>query len=384
MMPSEKDLEALIDSDEIEVDLPLLPVRDTVVFPRMLTPLFVGRDRSLAALEASLAENSQLVVVTQKDPDLEDPTAEDLYTVGAEVVVGRVLKMPDGSNNILVQGYRRIEILEFLQEEPYPIVRARIVSINGTPIDRAKESRRRGDNLGRPFNLTYRERLMEDERILHGETLFAESHPDIQVSVLDTVAEIHPMAIGDRIAFNIQGLPLEATIVSIRTREKETMKPFFYFVFQREVLEGAPQSLFTAVRVPEQEVAALQSRIAARFPNVSALDVSAAITVISGVMRRLSGVVRFFGLFSMLAGILIIVSSVFATRLDRMQEAVYFKILGAGQGFVRRVFALGDDTVGGDEEGESETEDGAIHGAFLPVGQGQTTTGDRREIGLGL
>ena len=125
MMPSEKDLDALFNSDAIEVDLPLLPVRDTVVFPRMLTPLFVGRDRSLAALEASLAENSQLIVVTQKDPDLEDPAPEDLYTVGAEVVVGRVLKMPDGSNNILVQGYRRVKIVDFNQQDPYPIVRAR-------------------------------------------------------------------------------------------------------------------------------------------------------------------------------------------------------------------------------------------------------------------
>lgn len=227
-----------------------------------------------------------------------------------------------------------------LQASYYPIVRARIVSLNGTPIDRTRESRRRGDNLGRPFNLTYRDVLLEDERILQGDGLFDAAHPDIQVSVLDTVTEIHPMEIGDRIAFNVQGLPLEATITSIRTREKETMKPYFYFVFRREILEDAPQSIFTAVRVPEHEVAELQSRIAARFPNVSALDVSAAITVFSGVMARLSGVVRFFGLFSMLAGILIIISSVFATRLARMQEAVYFKILGAGRNFVRRVFAL--------------------------------------------
>lgn len=125
MMPTEKDFEALINDGETEIELPLLPVRDTVVFPRMLTPLFVGRDKSLMALEASLAQSSQLVVVAQRDPDQEDPSPEDLYTVGAEVVVGRVLRMPDGSNNILVQGYRRVEILEFLQEDPYPKAKVR-------------------------------------------------------------------------------------------------------------------------------------------------------------------------------------------------------------------------------------------------------------------
>jgi ATP-dependent Lon protease len=125
MMLSEKEFETPIDMDEPEVELPLLAVRDTVVFPRMLTPLFVGRSRSVLALEAAMAEKTQLVVVTQRDADQEDPKAEDLYIVGAEAAVGRMLKMPDGSTNILVQGYQRVEIIEFTQEEPYPRVRAR-------------------------------------------------------------------------------------------------------------------------------------------------------------------------------------------------------------------------------------------------------------------
>ncbi|RMF00817.1 MAG: endopeptidase La [Chloroflexi bacterium] len=128
MMPPEKDFDLDLDFDEQEVELPLLPVRDTVVFPRMLTPLFVGRERSIQALDAALNENQQLVVVTQRDPDQEDPEFEDLYQFGTEVVVGRMLKMPDGSNNILVQGHRRVELLEMVQEEPYPVVRVRRLS----------------------------------------------------------------------------------------------------------------------------------------------------------------------------------------------------------------------------------------------------------------
>ena len=115
----EKEPNIPVEIDEVEIELPLLPVRDTVVFPRMLTPLFVGRDRSVLALEAALAEKSQLVVVTQRDPDLEDPQADDLYTIGTEVIVGRMLRMPDGSTNILAQGHQRVKIVEFTQENPY-------------------------------------------------------------------------------------------------------------------------------------------------------------------------------------------------------------------------------------------------------------------------
>ncbi|MBN1991785.1 MAG: endopeptidase La [Anaerolineae bacterium] len=106
-----------------EVDLPLLPVRDTVVFPRMLTPLFVGRDRSMLALEAALAEGSEMIVVAQRNIDVEEPVIDDLYTVGTDVVVGRMLKIPDGSMNILVQGQQRVKIIEFTQQDPFFRVR---------------------------------------------------------------------------------------------------------------------------------------------------------------------------------------------------------------------------------------------------------------------
>ncbi len=114
-----------VELDQIEVELPLLPVRDTVVFPRMLTPLFVGRDRSVLALEAAVTEENQLVVVTQRDPDEEEPSIDDLYAVGTLVIVGRMLRMPDGSTNILVQGHQRVEILEFVQDVPFPRARVR-------------------------------------------------------------------------------------------------------------------------------------------------------------------------------------------------------------------------------------------------------------------
>lgn len=100
-------------------DYPLLPVRDVVVFPRLLTPVFVGRDQSLRAIEAALAADSRLVIVTQRDAEIENPTPSDLHDIGTEVIAGRVLRMPDGTTSVLTQGQHRVRITEYVQTSPY-------------------------------------------------------------------------------------------------------------------------------------------------------------------------------------------------------------------------------------------------------------------------
>ncbi|HEY5512143.1 MAG TPA: FtsX-like permease family protein [Geomonas sp.] len=221
----------------------------------------------------------------------------------------------------------------------YPVVRGTVNAVNGRPIDPEKERAARGDNLARDFNLTYYDRLLQDERLVAGKTLFRKDWPGQQVSVLDTVLKMHKMALGDTITFRVQGIPIEARIVSVRTRSGGGITPFFYFVFPESVLAGAPQTLFCAARIEKGSIAALQNRVVARFPNVSVIDLTETATVFARIMGRLSVIVRFFTSFSIAAGVLIVVSSVFATRYARIQEAVYFTILGARRRFVLAVFA---------------------------------------------
>jgi len=222
----------------------------------------------------------------------------------------------------------------------YPIVRARVSAINMEQIDRQTERRRRGDNFGRVFNLTYRGYLLDDEKLIKGQTLFRPDWQEPQVSILDTVAEMRDMKLGDTITFKIQGVPLETRISSIRTRTAESFGPFFYFVLQEKVLKDAPQTVFTAFRVAEEQVGPLQSRIVSRFPNISAIDISDTIRVLAQLLEKLSRIIRFFSLLSMVAGILILISAVFATRASRIAESVYYKILGAKKPFIFGVFAL--------------------------------------------
>ena len=104
---------------EIPDSLPVLPVRDIVVFPYMILPLFVGREISIKAIEHSLSGNKMVLLLTQKDLNIENPTPEDLYSVGTVALVMRMLKLPDGRVKILVQGLSKARALTFPQIEPF-------------------------------------------------------------------------------------------------------------------------------------------------------------------------------------------------------------------------------------------------------------------------
>ena len=264
-----------------------------------------------------------------------------------------VASFPEDAPNLFfldIQSSQKEQVAAALgpQAEFYPIVRARIQTINDAAIDRDAERQRRRDNLARTFNLTYRTHLLDDEVLTEGRTLFRDDWPAdvVQVSVLERVRRMHRFEVGDRIGFNIQGVPLEATVASIRDRTRDSLKPFFYFVFKPQTLAAAPQTHFAALRVPPAVTHRLQNRIVNRFPNLSAIDASATAQVFGRILRKLSAIVRFFTAFSIFAGLLIIVSSVMATRQARIREAVYFKVLGARQRFVTRVFALENILIG--------------------------------------
>src|SRR5258708_2360649 len=109
------------------IEAVVLPLRDLVVFPRMVSPIFVGREASLLAVQEAQAKNETVIGLAQKDPEVEDPKPADFLTVGIEMAVGRLLSMPDGSSSALVQGRRRVEIVDFIRTRPSLRVHARVI-----------------------------------------------------------------------------------------------------------------------------------------------------------------------------------------------------------------------------------------------------------------
>ncbi len=114
------DLISIIEDDGLDDDiptvLPLMPVRDVVIFSDMLLPLFVGRERSVRAVEEAVSKNRFLIVVTQKEPGTENPSPEDMYEVGTVCRILRMLKLPDGRVKALVQGIAKAKVLKYLRK----------------------------------------------------------------------------------------------------------------------------------------------------------------------------------------------------------------------------------------------------------------------------
>ncbi len=101
----------------------MLPLRDTVTFPETLTPLAVGQERSIKLVNDVLGANRMLVMVAARDPEDEEPGPDGLHAVGVVGVVARMIKVPDGSLRILVQGTQRVRLGAFVAEEPYLVAR---------------------------------------------------------------------------------------------------------------------------------------------------------------------------------------------------------------------------------------------------------------------
>ncbi len=102
-----------------------VPLRDLVIFPRMVSPIFVGRETSLLAIQEAQDNNQTVIGLTQRDAELDKPGEDDFLPVGVEMAVGRLLSMSDGASSALVQGRRRVEVVEFVQVEPFIRVRVR-------------------------------------------------------------------------------------------------------------------------------------------------------------------------------------------------------------------------------------------------------------------
>ena len=98
---------------------PTLPLRDIVVFPGMIVPLFVGRDKSIKSLNEVMKTNKKIILVTQKDAEIDNPTGKDLYSFGCEGKVLQLLKLPDGTVKVLVEGVDRVKVLEFKDDKDY-------------------------------------------------------------------------------------------------------------------------------------------------------------------------------------------------------------------------------------------------------------------------
>ena len=104
---------------DVKHALPLLPLRDIVIFPSMVIPLFVGRDKSISSLNEVMKDNKKIILVTQKNSEVDDPKKTDVFTYGCESTILQLLKLPDGTVKVLVEGIKRVKIIDFKNDEKF-------------------------------------------------------------------------------------------------------------------------------------------------------------------------------------------------------------------------------------------------------------------------
>jgi ATP-dependent Lon protease len=161
--------------------LPVLPLRDVVVYPHMVIPLFVGREKSMRALEFAMEGERQILLVAQKSPDIDDPAAADLHEVGTLASVLQLLKLPDGTVKVLVEGQARVLVDEYRGEGGMLVARSRVIE----PVYNAKE--RELDVISRTLVSLF-EQLVKQSRKLPPEVLATLSGIDDPSRLADSIA----------------------------------------------------------------------------------------------------------------------------------------------------------------------------------------------------
>src|SRR5210317_1950582 len=131
------DLVSIIEDDNFDAEipeiLPLMPVRDVVVFTDMVLPLFVGREKSVRAVQEAVAKEGYLFLATQKDPAIENPDTDEIFKTGTVSRVLRMLKLPDGNVKILVQGFAKARIEKYTRRRS--LYRVKVAMIQEPPIE---------------------------------------------------------------------------------------------------------------------------------------------------------------------------------------------------------------------------------------------------------
>lgn len=167
-------------TDASSVSYPVLPLRDIVVFPHMIVPLFVGREKSVRALEAVMADNKEILLSSQIDPSEDEPTQDSIYETGVLASVLQLLKLPDGTVKVLVEGKERVKITEYLQNDEFFEASADI-------LDETAKDPEAIDALSRAVAKEF-ERYAKLNKNVPEEALSAVAESDSPAKLVDTVA----------------------------------------------------------------------------------------------------------------------------------------------------------------------------------------------------
>jgi putative ABC transport system permease protein len=228
-----------------------------------------------------------------------------------------------------------------------PVVTMRIQMINGREYEtlRSDTTSERSSRwaLRREYRSTYRDTLNSSETIIDGEWIgeYSDDGSAVPVSFEDGIAESLNISIGDTVVFDLQGVPVETYVASLREVNWQNATPNFFVVFPKGILEPAPQFIVILTRTDSrQESATFQQKIVKDFPNISIIDLDLVLQTADSILSRVTFVIRFMALFSVFTGIIVLIGAVITSRFQRMKESILLKTLGASRRTVTGIMMI--------------------------------------------
>jgi putative ABC transport system permease protein len=212
--------------------------------------------------------------------------------------------------------------------EIYPMVRGRLVAINGRSVVAKDYADERSQRLvEREFNLSWASNVRADNRIISGRFWRGDEAPE-QWSVEEGIAQRLGLALNDELVFEVAGKRIAARVSNLRKVDWDSMRVNFFVIGSPALLRNEPATYVTSFHLP-QGGEALLDELVRQFPNVTVIDVAAILRDVRAIMERVAQAVEFVFLFTLLAGLVVLYAAVMATRDERVYEAAVMRTLGA-------------------------------------------------------
>ncbi|TNE70880.1 FtsX-like permease family protein [bacterium] len=224
-----------------------------------------------------------------------------------------------------------------------PIVTMALESINGITIKELSEDTTRKVSrwaLRREYRTSYRNRLNESEKLLSG--TFVEqaelSNQPIPITIEKGLVDDLNIQLGDTLGFDVQGISIQTYLSGIREVDWQRVEPNFFVIFPSGILENAPQFWVISSRFESTEQASMAKRdLVNRIPNVSIIDLNLILDTINGIVDKVSLAIQFMALFSVMTGIIVLISSLITSRFQRIKESVLLRTIGASRKQIEQI-----------------------------------------------
>lgn len=225
-----------------------------------------------------------------------------------------------------------------------PIVTMRLSSVKGRSVDSLLADKTRpvpAWALRREYRSTYSAHLREGEKLIAGKWQMEPPKEPVPVSLEQGIARQLQVGLGDELIFDVQGLSVTTRVSSLREVEWRRIQPNFFVVFPPGILEEAPAMHALVTRVASSEDSArVQREVVKAFPNVSVIDLTLVLQTLDAILSRMSFVVRFMAMFTVVTGLLVLLSALITGRYQRIQESVLLRTLGASRAQICQILAV--------------------------------------------